>query len=108
MSTALSATEVAARHHHRAIRFFWGWLAGATLVGLAGNITHAVLTAPAGSQWLAAGVAAVPPTVLLCAVHGIAVLAKTTASGALYRASGVPGRVAQQDPEEELGRNRLD
>jgi hypothetical protein len=28
MSTALTATEVAARHHRRALRFFAGWLAG--------------------------------------------------------------------------------
>jgi hypothetical protein len=70
----------AARHHRRAVRFFWAWLAGATLASLAGNITHALLTAPEGwSRWLAAAVA--------CAVHGIAVLAKTNASGAVYRAS---------------------
>jgi hypothetical protein len=87
MSTTLTATEVAARHHRRAIRFFWSWLAGATVVSLTGNITHAVLTAPAGSRWLAAAVAAVPPTVLLAAVHCIAILAKTNASGLMYRAS---------------------
>jgi hypothetical protein len=87
MSINPTAAEVAARHHQRATRFFWCWLAGATLVSLAGNITHAVLTAPGGSQWLAAAVATVPPTVLLCAVHGIAVLVKVDASGAMYRAS---------------------
>ena len=87
MSTALTATELAARHHRRAVRFFWAWLMGATVVSLAGNITHALLSAPGGSRWLAAAVTAVPPTVLLCAVHGIAVLAKTNASGGVYRAS---------------------
>ncbi len=87
MKTALTAAELTIRHHQRAVRFFWVWLAGTTLVSLAGNITHALLTAPGCSRWLAAAVAAVPPTVLLCAVHGIAVLAKANASGAVYRAS---------------------
>lgn len=87
MTTTLTATEVAARHHRRAVRFFWSWLALTTLASLAGNVTHALLAAPAGSRWLAAAVAAVPPTVLLMAVHGIAVLAKTNASGLMYRIS---------------------
>ena len=34
---------------------------------------------------MAAAVAAVPPTVLLAAVHGVAVLVKANASGAVYR-----------------------
>ena len=76
---------MASRHHRRAVRFFWAWLLGATLVSLAGNVSHAVLVAPTGSRWLAAAVAAVPPTVLLAAVHGIAVLVKANASGAVYR-----------------------
>ncbi len=76
---------MANRHHRRALRFFWAWLLGATLLSLAGNITHALLTAPTGSRWLAAAVAAVPPTVLLAAVHGVAMLVKANASGAVYR-----------------------
>ena len=76
---------MASRHHRRAVRFFWAWLLGATLLSLAGNVSHAVLAAPTGSRWLAAAVAAVPPTVLLAAVHGIAVLVKANASGAVYR-----------------------
>ena len=76
---------MASRHHRRAVRFFWAWLLGATLLSLAGNVTHALLAAPTGSRWLAAAVAAVPPTVLLAAVHGIAVLVKANASGAVYR-----------------------
>lgn len=83
----LTSTEIAQRHHHRAVRFFWAWLAGATVVSLAGNVAHAVLTATTGTRWLAASVAAVPPTVLLASVHGIAVLAKTSASGRVYRAA---------------------
>lgn len=87
MSTILTSTELAQRQHHRATRFFWSWLAGATAVSLAGNVVHAALTASEGTRWLAAAVAAVPPTVLLASVHGIAVLAKTSASGRVYRAA---------------------
>lgn len=83
----LTSTEIAQRHHHRATRFFWSWLAGATAVSLCGNVAHAVLTASPSTRWLAAAVAAVPPTVLLASVHGIAVLAKTSASGRVYRAA---------------------
>lgn len=87
MNTAQSATEVAAHHHRRAVRFFWGWLGGTTLVSLAGNVTHAWLMSAEGLRWLSAAVAAVPPTVLLCAVHGVALLAKFNGSGWIYRAS---------------------
>lgn len=85
--SVLTSTELAARQHHRATRFFWSWLAGATAVSLAGNVIHAWLTASTGARWLAAAVAAVPPVVLLASVHGIAVLAKTSASGRVYRAA---------------------
>jgi len=37
-------TEVSKRTHRRAVRFFWGFLIGATTISLAGNITHAVLS----------------------------------------------------------------
>lgn len=83
----LTSTELAQRHHRAAVRFFWSWLAGATTVSLVGNVAHAVLTASSSTRWLAAAVAAVPPTVLLASVHGIAVLAKTSASGRVYRAA---------------------
>ncbi|UEA22791.1 DUF2637 domain-containing protein [Mycobacteroides abscessus subsp. abscessus] len=85
--SVLTSTELAQRHHRRATRFFWSWLAGATAVSLIGNVAHAALTASEGTRWLAAAVAAVPPTVLLASVHGIAVLAKTSASGRVYRAA---------------------
>ena len=87
MNSLLTTSELAARHHRRAVSFFWAWLIGATLVSLAGNITHALLASPPNLRWVAAAVAMVPPTVLLCAVHGIAVLARTTASGVMYRTS---------------------
>ena len=36
-------TEITQRNHHRAVRFFWGLLIGATTVSLIGNVVHAVL-----------------------------------------------------------------
>lgn len=30
-------------NHYRAVRFFWGFLLGATAVSLIGNVVHAVL-----------------------------------------------------------------
>ena len=84
--TATSA-EFTQRNHYHAVRYFWSWLFIATSVSLAGNVAHAWLIAAPGTRWLAACVAAVPPTVLLLAVHGLAVLVKATASGAVYRAA---------------------
>jgi Protein of unknown function (DUF2637) len=77
--------EVTQRNHRRAVRFFWTWLILATWVSLAGNVAHAWLMAEPATRWLAGSVAAVPPTVLILSVHGLAVLAKATASGAVYR-----------------------
>lgn len=87
MTTNLTQTEITQRNHHRAVRYFWAWLSIATSVSLAGNAAYAWFTAAPDTRWLAACVAAVPPTVLLLAVHGLAVLANATASGAVYRAA---------------------
>lgn len=86
-TSTMSAAEIDTRNHRRAVQFFWAWLILASCVSLAGNVLHAWHTAPADTRWIAACVAAVPPTVLLLAVHGLAVLAKVTASGRVYRAS---------------------
>lgn len=83
-TTKLTAADLAHRNHRRAVRFFWFVLGGATLVSLIGNIAHAVLP----YLWPVAiqiGVAAVPPIVLLAAVHGIALAVRAGASGAAYR-----------------------
>ncbi|QZH65040.1 DUF2637 domain-containing protein [Mycolicibacterium farcinogenes] len=87
--TAIASTQadITRRNHDRAVRFFWTWLILATWLSLAGNVAHACLSTSAVAQWLAACVAAVPPTVLLLSVHALAVLAKTAASGAVYRAA---------------------
>ena len=77
-------TEITQRNHHRAVRFFWGLLIGATTVSLIGNIAHAVL--PYISLIVVQiGAATVPPIALLAAVHGIALAVRAGASGRVYR-----------------------
>lgn len=80
-----NGVELARRNHRRAVGFFWVWLMLATGLSLAGNAVHAWLTAEPDTRWLASAVAAVPPAALLLSVHGLAVLAKSTASGVVYR-----------------------
>jgi hypothetical protein len=77
-------TEISQRNHHRAVRFFWGLLIGATLISLIGNVVHSLLPyiPRIGIQ---IGTAAVPPIALLAAVHGIALAVRAGASGAVYR-----------------------
>jgi Protein of unknown function (DUF2637) len=77
-------TENTQRCHHRAVRFFWGLLIGATIVSLTGNVVHAMLPyiPPVAIQ---IGTAAVPPIALLAAVHGIALAVRAGASGRVYR-----------------------
>jgi Protein of unknown function (DUF2637) len=76
-------TEIAQRSHSRAVRFFWCFLIGATLVSLIGNVAHAVL--PYLSRIvIQIGAAAVPPIGLLAAVHGIALAVRAGASGRVY------------------------
>jgi Protein of unknown function (DUF2637) len=77
-------TEITQRNHHRAVRFFWGLLIGATTVSLIGNITHAVLPYIPRIV-IQIGAAAVPPIALLAAVHGIALAVRAGASGTVYR-----------------------
>jgi Protein of unknown function (DUF2637) len=83
-ATNLTHTEIAARHHARAVRFFWCFLIGATTVSLIGNITHAVLPYIPRID-IQIGAAAVPPIALLAAVHGIALAVRAGASGRVYR-----------------------
>ena len=83
MSTP-TQTEIAARHHARAVRFFWGLLIAATMVSLIGNIAHAVLPYIPRIV-IQIGAAAVPPIALLAAAHGIALAVRAGASGRIYR-----------------------
>jgi hypothetical protein len=68
MSTP-TQTEIAAKNHRRAVRFFWCFLIGATMISLIGNIAHAVLPYIPRID-IQIGAAAVPPIALLAAVHG--------------------------------------
>ena len=83
MSTP-TPTEIVAKNHRKAVRFFWGLLIGATTVSLVGNIAHAVLPY-LPHVVIQIGAAAVPPIVLLAAVHGIALAVRAGASGRVYR-----------------------
>jgi hypothetical protein len=76
-------TEISQRNHRRAVRFFWGFLLGATAVSLVGNIAHAVLPY-IPHVVVQIGAAAVPPIALLAAVHGIALAVRAGASGRVY------------------------
>jgi hypothetical protein len=76
--------EITQRNHHRAVRFFWCFLIGATTVSLIGNITHAVLPYIPRIV-IQIGAAAVPPIALLAAVQGIALAVRAGASGRVYR-----------------------
>ena len=76
-------TEITRRNHHRAVRFFWGLLIGATTVSLIGNVAHAVL--PYIPRIVVQiGAAAMPPIALLATVHGIALAVRAGASGRVY------------------------
>jgi hypothetical protein len=80
----LTQTDIAAKNHRRAVRFFWGLLTGATTDSLIGNITHAILPY-IPRVVIQIGAAAVPPIALLAAVHGIALAVRAGASGRIYR-----------------------
>jgi Protein of unknown function (DUF2637) len=67
-----------------AARFFWVWLILATGVSVAGNVAHAVLSAPMGRVGLAAAAAVVPPAVLLGSTHSVALLVKARRVGFGY------------------------
>jgi hypothetical protein len=54
-------TEITQKNHHRAVRFFWGLLMGATLVSLVGNEVHALLPY-IPKVVIQIGAAAVPPS----------------------------------------------
>jgi hypothetical protein len=79
-----SQTEITQKNHARAVRFFWTLLFGATIVSLLGNIAHALLPYMPHVV-IQIGAAAVPPVVLLAAVHGIALAVRAGASGTVYR-----------------------
>ena len=68
MST-VTQTEIGAKNHPKAVRFFWCLLIGATTVSLIGNIANAVLSY-LPRVVIQIGAATVPPIALLAVVHG--------------------------------------
>jgi len=54
MGATLTSTELAARHHRRAVHFFWAWLLGATLVKPGGQ-HHARFAERAGGVAMVGG-----------------------------------------------------
>lgn len=80
MSTQAEITQT---NHRRAVRYFWTLLIGATTISLIGNVAHAVLPY-IPHVVVQIGSAAVPPIVLLAAVHGIALAVRAGASGRVY------------------------
>jgi hypothetical protein len=77
--------ETTVADERRAARYFWTVLILATSASVAGNVTHAVLSAPTSTVVVAAAAALVPPTVLLGATHSVALLVRTRAnSGFTY------------------------
>lgn len=79
-----TSTDTAQSKHRNATRFFWAVLVGATIISLAGNVVHAVLPY-VSTVAVQIAAAAVPPLVLLAAVHGIALAVRAGASGTTYR-----------------------
>ena len=82
MSTDSTGAPAAATR--AATRFFWGWLLAATAMSVAGNVTHATMSAPRGTVALAAAAAVVPPAVLVGATHSVALLIKARRLGLTY------------------------
>jgi Protein of unknown function (DUF2637) len=76
--------EITQRNRHRAVRFFWSLLIGATMISLVGNVAHAVLPF-IPHLVIQIGAATVPPIALLAPVHGIALAVRAGASGRVYR-----------------------
>jgi hypothetical protein len=81
MTTDTAVSDASTRG---ATRFFWIWLTMATSVSVAGNVAHAVLTAPGGTVRLAAAAAVVPPAVLLGSTHSVALLVRARRVGFMY------------------------
>ena len=84
MTACLTQTDIAAKNHRRAVRFFWCFLIGATTVSLIGNIPPMRCCPTSPRIDIQIGAAAVPPIVLLAAVHGIALAVRAGASGRVY------------------------
>ncbi|UQX13421.1 DUF2637 domain-containing protein [Candidatus Mycobacterium methanotrophicum] len=65
-------------------RFFWAVLIFSTLTSIAGNVTHAVISAK-GHPDVAVGVAVMPPVFLLLATESVGLLVRSTQSDRLNK-----------------------
>ncbi|MCW2560810.1 MAG: hypothetical protein JWP55_4774 [Mycobacterium sp.] len=72
--------EITQKNHHSAVRFFWLLLILATATSLYGNIAHATGGADGALLNSVIG-ASIAPVFLMALVHGVAHLARNTASG---------------------------
>ncbi|QDH91707.1 hypothetical protein SEA_PHRAPPUCCINO_29 [Mycobacterium phage Phrappuccino] len=81
----MSAANDHARHVRTATRFFWAWLAGSFGASVAYNIAHAVLNSYGTDVVISASAAVIPPTVAICATHGVRLLVKAEVTGLAYR-----------------------
>ena len=79
----MNATEIAARNHQRAVRFLWCWLMGTAAASIGGNIAAAILPTEYDRS-LKAALAIIPPVVVLCAIHSMALLVRANVSGRVY------------------------
>jgi hypothetical protein len=76
--------EIAERNRKGARRFFWSLLILATATSLCGNIAHAVDGAASAHVVESIVAASIAPVFLMALVHGVAHLARNTASGRAY------------------------
>lgn len=81
----------------------WALLFGGTLISVAANATHAILTAPTGFPMpIAAVISSVPPLMLLATTHLTVVLTSHTGTSAAFPTSLTDPTTAETDAEEVL------
>jgi hypothetical protein len=89
MATVAIVALVSFTGDRRGRRFFWWVLVCSAAVSVGGNGLHAILPrAVPLSPWLAAGIAVVPPAMLLAATHGLAVLSRVGAAAGAQCTTG--------------------
>lgn len=90
----------------------WALLFGGTLISVAANATHAILTAPAGfPRLIAAVISSVPPLMLLATTHLTVVLTSHTRTSAAFPTSltdTTPEADAEGEPVGDAVRLQLE
>lgn len=81
----------------------WALLFGGTLISVAANATHAILTAPTGFPMpIAAVISSVPPLMLLATTHLTVVLTSHTGTSTAFPTSRADPTTAEADAEGVL------